>query len=42
MMNFNYETFLVYLLGGVGIAAMVKKIENDEYMGFDDLCKYNS
>lgn len=29
-------------LGGVGIAAMVKKIENHEYMGFDDLCKYNS
>ncbi|KOM48174.1 hypothetical protein LR48_Vigan07g187800 [Vigna angularis] len=29
-------------LGGVGIAAMIKKIENHEYMGFDDLCKYNS
>lgn len=29
-------------LGGVGIVAMVKKIENHEYMGFDDLCKYNS
>ncbi|CAJ1972319.1 unnamed protein product [Sphenostylis stenocarpa] len=28
--------------GGVGIVAMVKKIENDEYMGFDDLCKYSS
>ncbi|XP_029125962.1 sulfite exporter TauE/SafE family protein 3 isoform X2 [Cajanus cajan] len=29
-------------LGGVGIVEMVKKIENHEYMGFDDLCKYNS
>ncbi|XP_019457871.1 PREDICTED: uncharacterized protein LOC109358223 [Lupinus angustifolius] len=27
-------------LGGVGIVAMVKKIENNEYMGFDNLCKY--
>ncbi|KAE9599457.1 putative transmembrane protein TauE [Lupinus albus] len=27
-------------LGGVGIVAMVKKIENHEYMGFDNLCKY--
>ncbi|KAG4382704.1 hypothetical protein GLYMA_14G142300v4 [Glycine max] len=29
-------------LGGVGIVAMVKKIENHEYMGFDDLCTYDS
>ncbi|RDX79507.1 Sulfite exporter TauE/SafE family protein 3, partial [Mucuna pruriens] len=29
-------------LGGVGIVAMVKKIENHEYMGFDNLCKYDS
>ncbi|KAF7830135.1 sulfite exporter TauE/SafE family protein 3 [Senna tora] len=27
-------------LGGVGIAAMIQKIKNDEYMGFENLCKY--
>ncbi|CAJ1972327.1 unnamed protein product [Sphenostylis stenocarpa] len=26
-------------LGGVGLLEMVKKIQNNEYMGFDDLCK---
>ncbi|KAK7384924.1 hypothetical protein VNO78_30627 [Psophocarpus tetragonolobus] len=29
-------------LGGVGIVAMIKKIENNEYMGFDNLCKYDA
>ncbi|XP_021894891.1 sulfite exporter TauE/SafE family protein 3 [Carica papaya] len=29
-------------LGGVGISNMVYKIENHEYMGFEDLCKYKS
>ncbi|KAL2343222.1 hypothetical protein Fmac_004507 [Flemingia macrophylla] len=28
------------LLGGVGIARMVKRIENKEYMGFENLCTY--
>ncbi|KAJ3698886.1 hypothetical protein LUZ61_002591 [Rhynchospora tenuis] len=28
-------------LGGVGISNMVVKIQNHEYMGFDDLCKYD-
>ncbi|KAM7524167.1 hypothetical protein LguiA_014069 [Lonicera macranthoides] len=28
-------------LGGVGIAHMIEKLENQEYMGFDSLC-YNS
>nr|KYP76872.1 hypothetical protein KK1_021134 [Cajanus cajan] len=28
------------LLGGVGIAHMIQKIENKEYMGFGDLCSY--
>ncbi|KAL5188244.1 Sulfite exporter TauE/SafE family protein 3 [Glycine soja] len=28
------------LLGGVGIAHMIQKIENKEYMGFGDLCTY--
>ncbi|GMN39924.1 hypothetical protein TIFTF001_009148 [Ficus carica] len=27
-------------LGGVGISNMVGKINRDEYMGFEDLCKY--
>ncbi|XP_054799246.1 sulfite exporter TauE/SafE family protein 3 [Prosopis cineraria] len=27
-------------LGGVGIANMIQKIENNEYMGFENLCKY--
>ncbi|BAT78310.1 hypothetical protein LR48_Vigan561s004600 [Vigna angularis] len=27
-------------LGGVGIANMIQKIENHEYMGFENLCKY--
>ncbi|KAL1291186.1 hypothetical protein HN51_059744 [Arachis hypogaea] len=29
-------------LGGVGISNMVYKIENHEYMGFENLCKYGS
>ncbi|RZC15609.1 Sulfite exporter TauE/SafE family protein 3 isoform B [Glycine soja] len=29
-------------LGGVGIVNMVHKIQNHEYMGFEDLCKYGS
>ncbi|ESW09174.1 hypothetical protein PHAVU_009G106400 [Phaseolus vulgaris] len=29
-------------LGGVGIVNMVHKIQNHEYMGFDNLCKYGS
>ncbi|KAJ1704488.1 hypothetical protein LUZ63_004267 [Rhynchospora breviuscula] len=28
-------------LGGVGISNMVVKIQNHEYMGFEDLCKYD-
>ncbi|KAJ4797877.1 Sulfite exporter TauE/SafE family protein [Rhynchospora pubera] len=28
-------------LGGVGISNMVLKIQNHEYMGFEDLCKYD-
>ncbi|KAK1312519.1 hypothetical protein QJS10_CPA07g00735 [Acorus calamus] len=27
-------------LGGVGISNMIYKIENNEYMGFENLCKY--
>ncbi|KAK9130931.1 hypothetical protein Sjap_011418 [Stephania japonica] len=29
-------------LGGVGISNMVMKIENKEYMGFENLCKYDA
>ncbi|CAA7397371.1 unnamed protein product [Spirodela intermedia] len=29
-------------LGGVGISNMVRKIENHEYMGFENLCKYHT
>ncbi|PON76505.1 Transmembrane protein TauE-like [Parasponia andersonii] len=36
--------FTIYVstisLGGVGIANMVEKIKRNEYMGFEDLCKY--
>ncbi|KAL2343221.1 hypothetical protein Fmac_004506 [Flemingia macrophylla] len=30
------------LLGGVGIAHMIQRIENNEYMGFGDLCTYRA
>ena len=33
--------FLSFFVGGVGIANMVGKIERNEYMGFEDLCKYD-
>jgi len=36
----NFESFLARMLGGVGIANMIHKIENHEYMGFENLCKY--
>lgn len=29
-------------LGGVGIVKMIEKIENHEYMGFEDLCSADS
>ncbi|XP_043817670.1 sulfite exporter TauE/SafE family protein 3 [Manihot esculenta] len=29
------------LLGGVGLADMIKKIERKEYMGFDNICSYS-
>ncbi|XP_062194266.1 sulfite exporter TauE/SafE family protein 3-like [Phragmites australis] len=29
-------------LGGVGISDMIHKIERHEYMGFEDLCKYDA
>ncbi|KAL6846294.1 hypothetical protein ACP4OV_023742 [Aristida adscensionis] len=29
-------------LGGVGISNMIHKIERHEYMGFEDLCKYDA
>lgn len=29
-------------LGGVGISNMIDKFHNHEYMGFDDLCKYDA
>ncbi|KAE9609159.1 putative transmembrane protein TauE [Lupinus albus] len=29
-------------LGGVGISNMVHKIQNQEYMGFENICKYDS
>ena len=28
-------------LGGVGVANMIGKIHRHEYMGFDNLCKYD-
>jgi len=33
--NIHYDYFAA---GGVGIANMVEKLENDEYMGFENLC----
>ena len=30
--------FLLYITGGVGIANMVEKMANQEYMGFENLC----
>ncbi|KAJ1409916.1 Transmembrane protein [Sesbania bispinosa] len=29
-------------LGGVGISDMIQKIQRNEYMGFEDLCKYDA
>ncbi|XP_075507263.1 sulfite exporter TauE/SafE family protein 3-like [Primulina tabacum] len=29
-------------LGGVGISNMIRKIQHDEYMGFENLCKYDA
>ncbi|XP_031282659.1 sulfite exporter TauE/SafE family protein 3-like [Pistacia vera] len=29
-------------LGGVGLSDMIGKIEHGEYMGFENLCKYNA
>ncbi|MFW8177535.1 hypothetical protein, partial [Klebsiella pneumoniae] len=29
-------------LGGVGVSNMVHKIERHEYMGFEDLCRYDA
>ncbi|XP_043723207.1 sulfite exporter TauE/SafE family protein 3-like [Telopea speciosissima] len=29
-------------LGGVGISNMIEKIQNKEYMGFENLCKYDA
>ncbi|KAJ7958594.1 Sulfite exporter TauE/SafE family protein [Quillaja saponaria] len=38
--------FIVFVsaisLGGVGIATMIEKIEHNEYMGFENLCRYES
>lgn len=31
---------LLVLTGGVGISNMIWKIEHHEYMGFENLCKY--
>ncbi|XP_027348443.1 sulfite exporter TauE/SafE family protein 3-like [Abrus precatorius] len=31
----------VVLLGGVGVAKMIRRIENKEYMGFEKLCTYS-
>jgi len=28
-------------LGGVGISNMIQKIQRHEYMGFENLCKYD-
>lgn len=32
----------LFIPGGFGIINMIKKIENNEYMGFEDLCKYDA
>jgi len=35
----NNVSFLA-ITGGVGIGNMVEKMENEEYMGFDNLCHH--
>ncbi|KAL6655849.1 hypothetical protein ACP70R_006675 [Stipagrostis hirtigluma subsp. patula] len=39
-------SFMIFVsaisLGGVGISNMIQKIERNEYMGFEDLCKYDA
>lgn len=32
----------VYNIGGVGISNMIGKIHQHEYMGFENLCKYDA
>lgn len=31
---------LIFYAGGFGIANMIEKIKNNEYMGFENLCRY--
>lgn len=40
----NLDSWLrvFHLTGGVGISNMIGKIERNEYMGFDNLCKYDA
>lgn len=40
--NLNSEMICICLLGGVGISNMIGKIQRHEYMGFDNLCKYEA
>jgi len=38
---FDRLFFLFFpITGGVGVANMIKRIENKEYMGFGNLCTY--
>jgi hypothetical protein len=33
-----FDNSLLCVIGGVGIENMIVKMENHEYMGFEDLC----
>lgn len=32
----------LFIAGGFGIINMIDKIKNNEYMGFENLCKYHA
>lgn len=36
----NDWRMLSFYTGGVGIADMIEKIKNNEYMGFEDICTW--
>ena len=40
--NWNSENIFVCLIGGVGVSNMIMKIQGHEYMGFENLCKYEA
>lgn len=39
-MVLSFLKMVVFYIGGVGISNMIGKIQHQEYMGFENLCKY--